>query len=276
MEYYNELEIPNYKVIKIKHLNHYKNNYKHSSTDNIFENNKGNNLHKIYNQFLVNPYLIRNDKYRNALFNNNKTQDNYQKNNLRKMKENIDERKTKMNPINYNKNSNYKDEPGEIINLANKNNNKNNYNINIRNQIFNEEKKNRYKEEYNDDYINPKNNIHTIDFPKIKNKNGNTIERAIEYNINLNNNCNDIYFTNNNNKLSLSYELKNKSNMKQYISPIIAKIAKNNYLIKNPYSYKHEYLGPSTLKNNPILYPISTYKFDYNKYIRNYHVNKFI
>ena len=272
MEYYNEIEIPNYKVIRIKNVNPYKNHYKHSSSDNIFVNNERNSLHKIYNQFLVNPYLIRNNKYRNALFNINKTQDNYEK----KMKENINESKKKLNPINYNKNLNYKDGHREIINLANKNYSKNKCDTNIRNQIFSEEKKNRCQKEYNNDYRKPSNNINTIEFPKIKNKSNNTIERAIEYNINLNNNCNDIFFTNNNNKLSLSYELKNKSNIKQYISPIIAKNAKNNYLIKNPYSYKLEYLGPSTLKNNPILYPISTYKFDFNRYIRNYHVNKFI
>ena len=44
----------------------------------------------------------------------------------------------------------------------------------------------------------------------------------------------------------------------------------------NPYSDKNEYLGPSYLKNNPILYPISTYKFDFNRYINNYHVKKFV
>ena len=61
-----------------------------------------------------------------------------------------------------------------------------------------------------------------------------------------------------------------------YISPVIAKIAKHNYLMGNPFSDKNEYLGPSKLRNNPILYPISTYKFDFNRYIRNYHVNKFV
>ena len=278
MEYYNEQEMPNYKVIKIKHLNHYKNQYKYSSTDNILENKGGNNLHKIYNKFLVNPYLIRNSRYRNALNNINKTQDNNKNINFQNIEE-LYEGKKDSNPNDLKNLINSDNSPTNNISSMRNNKNKNIFNTKIRNQLFNEEKKNNiYQEENINQPINSKNNLNNIDFPKIKNKNYNIIERPIEYNINYNKNYNDIYFTNNNNRLSLSYDVKNKNNIngKQYISPIIAKIAKNNYLMRNPYSDKNEYLGPSALINNPILYPISTYKFDFNRYIRNYHVNKFI
>ena len=72
MEYYNERENQNHKMIRIKNINNYKSRaYKHSSTDNIFKNNKGDTLHKIYNKFLINPYLVRNSRYINTLNNIN-------------------------------------------------------------------------------------------------------------------------------------------------------------------------------------------------------------
>ena len=83
----------------------------------------------------------------------------------------------------------------------------------------------------------------------------------------------------------LSYDKKGKNYLNksidyiennEYISPVIAKIAKHNYLMRNPYSDKNKYLGPSRLINNPILYPISTYKYDFDRYLKNHHVNKFV
>ena len=301
MEYYNGLETPNHQLIQIKNFNHFKNNsYKHSSTDNIFQNKRGDTLHKIYNKFLVNPYLIRNSRYQLALNNNiNFTQDdnNYKNNYNNKSNQTseesgkeIYEEKNEMNqnmPNNFNNYNNIiENEKNNDINFPNINNSKRENLIkspkNIRKQILNEENKNLYKEdEYNN---NPIIKYENIKFPKINNNNYKfnykTIERPIEYNVIFKNNNNDMYFSNNKNKLSLSYDIKNKKNLKNidnpYISPIIAKIAKHNYLMRNPYSDKNEYLGPSYLKNNPILYPISTYKFDFNRYIKNYHVNKFV
>ena len=46
--------------------------------------------------------------------------------------------------------------------------------------------------------------------------------------------------------------------------------------MRNPYSDKNEYLGPSYLIKNPILNPISTYKFDFNRYIQNYQADNYI
>ena len=292
MEYYNEQETQNHKVIKIKYLNNYKNkSYKHSSTDNIFQNKKGKSLHKIYNKFLVNPYLVRNSRYRNALNNINQTQDNNNRyKNIydyinRKEEENKEDKKEPIiNNINEELNTPLNNNFNHIfpnININKEDNMVNNIKS-IRQNFLNETNKNKNQEEYKNYLIN---NINVnkndeSEFPKIKNNNFNIIERPIEYNINDRNDHNDIYFTNNNNKLSLSYDVKNRKDIRniignQYISPIIAKIAKHNYLMRNPYSYKDEYLGPTSLKNNPILYPISTYKFDFNRYIKNYHVNKF-
>lgn len=275
MDYYNGQENPNYKIIKIKHLNNYKNQYKHSSTDNILENKIGSTLHKIYNKFLVSPYLTRNNKYRNALYNINKAHDNYKNNNFQTK----DEKQPKINnDLNNNILNNENEKKIHFAILD-----KNKYNINDRSQIFNEETKNQYQKENELELMKPKDKLDNVVLPKIINNkanysNNNIIERPIEYNINYNKDFNDIYYTNNNNRLSLSYDFKNKREIegKKYISPIIAKIAKNNYLANNPYSDKNEYLGPSSLKNNPILYPISTYKFDFNRYLRNYYINKFV
>lgn len=287
MEYYKEQETPNHKIIKIKHLNNFKHkSYKYSSTDNIFQKEKGESLHKIYNRFLISPYLIRKSRYQNALntididkvrFNNYYNSIN---NNIKKKEEIFEDRKE----INQDKknefNEHLKYEDDKYINFPNiiKNQNENEIkNHNIRNLILNEGNRNMYHEEYKNNLIN-KNEV--FEFPKINKKDNNKIQRSIEYNIIYKDNNNGMYYSNNNNKLSLSYDIKKSRNIKkfdknQYISPIIAKIAKHNYLMRNPYSGKDEYLGPSNLKNNPILYPVDTYKFDFNRYINRYHINKF-
>ena len=288
MEYYNEGETPNHKMIKIKNINNFKKKgYKHSSTDNIFNNKKGISLDKIYNKFLTNPYLVRNSRYINALNSINYTRDdtkyfinNNYDNNPKSEEKNYENMKEK--EITYDKSdelNNYlKYEDNHNNNFQNININKNENIIktpkNIRRQILNEDNKNRYQEEYKSNQIN---NYKNIKYPIINNNiNYNKIERPIEYNIIYKNNDNDMYYSNNKNKLSLSYDVKNRKLEDQYISPVIAKIAKHNYLMRNPFTDKEQYLGPTTLKNNPILYPISTYKFDFDRYIRNYHVNKYV
>ena len=166
-----------------------------------------------------------------------------------------------------------------LINEQNINNNRNN--INIRKKIMN--KKNITPYDYNDNYNNYQYKIKNETVPSYfsnKYKNKIIIERPIEYNIKKEKENIDSFYTNNNDKLYLSYDIGRKEYLNgsldnEYISPVIAKIAKHNYLMKNPYTDKKENLGPSMLRNNPILYPISTYKFDFKRYINNYHVNKF-
>lgn len=299
MKYYNESEIPNHKEIKINYLNKNKRKKLHRSTDNIFETYKGYTLHTIYNNFLVNPYLVRNKKYQIALNNypgKNQTYryryNNY--NNIINDNENYMRQNSYRNEnINYNENNKYENQGYDSFQNSMELPKINMYQNNIKNQklirkkIINEENKN------NPNY---KNNFQTISaekkyipqYPKIENiKDKIIIERPIEYNIKNKKEYNDSFYTNNNNKLYLSYDHNKKikylnksmeyaENNNEYISPVVAKIAKHNYLMKNPYSDKNEYLGPSRLRNNPILYPISTYKFDFNRYIKNYHVNKFV
>ena len=68
---------------------------------------------------------------------------------------------------------------------------------------------------------------------------------------------------------SYIYELSENMCKNTYESPIITKIARQNYITHNPYTSKKVDLGLSSLKNNPILYPINSYKFDLRKYIEN-------
>lgn len=280
MRYYNENEMPNHKELQINYLNRPKKNYriiKHKSTDNIFETYRGYTLHTIYNNFLVNPYLIRNSRYKN-IFNENTERNirikkryfnsnfNYlmNNNNEEEKKDYIKKNSNKYN-ISINDNNEYEyNEPEKMLfpQIENKNINNGN-NINIRKRIIN----------------NYQNYIKNETIPS-SNKEKIIMQRPIEYNIKNKGESIDSSFTNNN-KLYLSYDLGKKKYLNRsvdndYISPVIAKIAKHNYLMKNPYSDKNEYLGPSMLKNNPILYPISTYKFDFKRYINNYHVNKFV
>ena len=74
--YYNKNVNQNHKIIKLKNINNYKGRaFKHSSTDNILKNNKGDTLHKINNKFLINPYFVRNSRYINRLNNINYTKE---------------------------------------------------------------------------------------------------------------------------------------------------------------------------------------------------------
>ena len=252
MDYYNEREIPyedssNY-YIKRKIMN------KNISSDNIYQTNKSTSLHNIYNQFLVSSYPPKYNYLYNMKYTNNTLNNNVQKN--------ISIPIINRNNINYsssytqgdlNNKKNYKTIPSPLRIQR--------YQFNIKDNINNNE--NQLKD------INNKNKYYKQ----------NIIERPIEYNINVNNNCIDNFYTNNKNKLSLSYDTKLSNNYllrNQYISPIITNIAKKNYMQNNPFSDKNIYLGPSALKSNPILYPIDTYKIDFNRYIRDNYVNKFI
>lgn len=323
MYYFNESEFPNHKEIKINNLSDYKKKKVHRSTDNIFGEYRGYTLHTIYNNFLINPYLIRNSKYHNALNNQNpKTQilkhynSNYLYNkNQKALSEPIsnnkkggyeeysglytnsdDNNKNMKYKMNENYNYNYNQPKNLMLPKINNNNYLSNENyINIRKKIMNEEIKNKqlYEnnlKETNDINFSLGNNL--TKYQKIPRKYYNKsmiIERPIEYIIKTQNKFNDSFYTNNYDKLYLSYDNKGRNNRysnksvdyaidynDEYISPVVAKIAKHHYLMRNPYSDKKEYLGPTRLTNNPILYPISTYKYDYERYFKNYYVNKFI
>jgi hypothetical protein len=116
MYYYNEKEIPNHKEIKINYLNNNKKKFIHRSTDNIFGTYRGYTLHTIYNNFLVNPYLVRNRRYQNAI------NENYEKNRTLNNK----------NRYMYNKNVNNIIEKNNINSIRNEYSNDNN-NIKINN-----------------------------------------------------------------------------------------------------------------------------------------------
>ena len=252
MDYYNEEEVsyngPNdyYKRHKIMNKN--------ISSDNIYKTNKSMNLHNIYNQFLVSSYPPKYNNLYNIKYTNNNITTHFHKN--------ISIPKINSNNVNYNSSHTQ----GYFVD---KNNYKKNsssfriekYQFNIQDSI------NKYEGQLKDDNSRKKSYNHNI------------IERPIEYNINVNNNYTDNFYTNNNNKLSLSYDIKFSNNnllKNKYTSPIITNIAKKNYIQNNPFSDKNIYLGPTMLKTNPILYPIDTYKIDFNRYIKDNYVNKFI
>ena len=301
MNYYNEREIPNHREIKINYLNKYKKKKVHRSTDNIFGTYRGYTLHTIYNKFLINPYLVRNSRYKNAINENTQRPINRYSYNNSVENGNGNLYLNNINNENINKifsnyeTKEYNNKPKNLkfpkINFNLNNMNKGYY---IRKKIINEENKNNllYENNNNKEIKEPivSEKKYIPEYPKIKNDNYNTInnisiERPIEYNIKTERDYNNSYYTNNNDKLYLSYDKKQRykylnrsldtiQQQNEYISPVIAKIAKHNYLMRNPYSDKKEYLGPSRLKNNPILYPVITYKFDFNRFIRDYHVNK--
>ncbi len=323
MYYFNQREIPNHKEIKINNLSDYKKKKVHRSTDNIFGEYRGYTLHTIYNNFLINPYLVRNSKYHNALnAQNQKTQilKHYNNKYLLNKNQNVlnepirNERKgggylglcsnfEDNNESNENmrykmiENYNYNQNTNLMFPKINNNNYLNNKNyINVKKKIRNYEIKNKlfYEnnlKEINDINFSLGNNISKYQtFPKKYHNKSMIIERPIEYIIKTQNKFNDSFYTNNYDKLCLSYDSRGRKNNKysnksvdysldydnEHISPVVAKIAKHHYLMRNPYSEKDEYLGPTRLTNNPILYPISTYKYDYERYLKNYSVNKFI
>ncbi len=143
-----------------------------------------------------------------------------------------------------------------------------NENISENNNIFN-----------NYQLTEDSNNIH--DYKNINPYSLNGKESLFSKRNNNNLNLNMIDYNNNNdknnNKLYLSHDyINDRLNNRGYLSPIITKIAKKNYLGDNPYTDKDPNLGPSILKKNPILYPIDTYKFDFNRYIKNDYVNKYV
>ena len=319
MYYFNEESSPNHKEIKIRNLSNYKKMKVHRSTDNIFGTYRGYTLHSIYNNFLINPYLVRNSKYHNALNDQNqKTQilkyynNKYLHNkNLNKLNEPINNEgkvgreysgfytnhNDNIKPMNYKMEENYNQPPNmKFTNVHDNHNYLTNENyINIKKMRMNEDIKNKsiYEnnlKEINDINLSLRSDISNYqENPKKYYNNDMIIERPIEYIIKTQRKLDDSFYINDYyDKIRSSYNNKKRNNRysnrsvdftidydKEYISPVVAKNAKHHYLMRNPYTEKEEYLGPTSLTNNPILYPISTYKYDYERYLKDYYVNKF-
>ena len=283
--------INDYNSLMIKPGNRIQNNYVRNSSEDIFKRNKFVNYDKIYNQFLTSPYppmyYKRSARYNDDLYKiksmNEKENlvdkdiNNYQYthpqdyNEIRLLNQNkINSYNTKINNE-YNYLNNNKDLEEEIkkepIYSRNKIldksliNNSRNYHYNNYGNLT----------EYDD--ININNNLDYQISNNINDKNTLDVKNSFHKMNNINN-LNNIDI--NNNRLSVSNDkIRETYNNKGYVSPIIAQIAKKNYLENNPYSAKEQNLGPSMLKINPILYPIDTYKFDFNRYIKGDFVNKY-
>ena len=286
--------INNYNSITITPRNRIRHNYLRNSSEDILKRNNFINYDKIYNQFLTSPYP--------PMYYQRPVKEIENQYNLKqiKEKETLDDGSNNNNN-NNNYQYNYPTEDYNELNLLNQNrinsyNTKNNdeykylnYNKTIedekksilsRNKILNKSLLNNRNYHYNDydrtenDDIN--NNINNINNQILNNN----IHDKNSYDLNEKNlfhkKNNDI----NNNRLVLSYDniknMRENNDNKGYVSPTIAQIAKKNYLGNNPYSDKEQNLGPSMLKSNPILYPIDTYKFDFNRYIKGEYVNKFV
>ena len=283
MSYINEYRFIN------NQQNQSQNNYiRNKSSERIIKRTSFINYDKIYNQFLTTPYPPMyyqrfnknnenkyNNKINKEISKQNIYDENYNQfippqnyNNFDKLNQNkinsFNERYIKRN--NYlNNNQALEEELRREERRTPRNKNLNpslissNLNYHYNNNIMTEngdDNNKRYKLENNSF------NRHTN---KIKNIESNEDELII--NRKNNNNFNEI---NNdyNNKLGFSYDnVKEIQRNEGYVSPIIAQIAKKNYLVDNPYTEKDQNLGHSMLKSNPILYPIDTYKFDFNRYI---------
>ena len=281
MSYINEYRLIN------NPKNESQNNYiRYNSSEKIFKKNPYLNYDKIYNQFLTTPYP---PMYYQRFIKNNENQYNIKIDKEINKKDIYDEDNNQLiPPKNYN---NFDILNQNRINSYNEKYNKRNIYLNKnpaleeelrrverrtpRNKILNPSLMNsNINYHYNNNIMTENGDINrgyqlTNDY---NNRYNNTIENT-ESNENefinrrrINNNFNTI--NKENNRLGFSYDsLKEIKRNERYVSPIIAKIAKKNYLGDNPYTEKQQNLGNSMLKSNPILYPIDTYKFDFNRYI---------
>ena len=281
MSYINEYRLIN------NPKNESQNNYiRYNSSEKIFKKNPYLNYDKIYNQFLTTPYP---PMYYQRFIKNNENQYNIKIDKEINKKDIYDEDNNQLiPPKNYN---NFDILNQNRINSYNEKYNKRNNYLNKnpaleeelrrverrtpRNKILNPSLMNsNINYHYNNNIMTENGDINrgyqlTNDY---NNRYNNTIENT-ESNENefinrrrINNNFNTI--NKENNRLGFSYDsLKEIKRNERYVSPIIAKIAKKNYLGDNPYTEKQQNLGNSMLKSNPILYPIDTYKFDFNRYI---------
>ena len=271
---------------------YFRNKHKNFSFDKYPRN--ATTLHNLYNKFLILKYPnSRNRGYFNN--NNNTIKNNVATNNV-------------INNINFNNenNLNNKQYYNEISKNLNDNSNKDNeYKLQEEKQIIFSNKtpniqRHNMRIGYTPNKINqPYQLSNEIQFQEINDKKTN-IDNNNNYNNNYNNNISDNYNRNfNNNYINYKRKILNtpikasnynyfanndqndddcsrSSKNKGYLSPVITNIAKHYYLSGNPYSDKNEDLGPSNLRINPIVYPIDSYRFDFNRYIRGDYVKKFV
>ena len=262
----------------------YQRDYIRNYSEDNFIRNHYINYDKIYNTFLTSRYPPMN--YRSSTIDIDNPYNDFGY-------------KDELNNNNNESINNYQYRQAQTINSEynniddyyhlNKNGNKNENEIRRRQQTSpndimidknyhfkkNEEDMNNYNNYQLTENSNNNNNDYNIENPyKLNDKE--LFRKRNDNNTNINmldNNNNNI----NNNKLYQSYDnIKERINNRGYLSPIITKIAKKNFLGDNPYTDKEQNLGPSILKNNPILYPVNTYKFDFNRYIKNDYVNKYV
>ena len=263
--------------------------------ENIFRRPRFINYDRIYNRFLTNHYPPL--YYKNSSIE----VDNLTKNKIFEEANKIYEDKDE--------NLYEKRRPDEYENIysLNKEKNYNNHNQDLKNDYFkndfplkedrnqkikespseNEQNKNenyQYNPSYNNYHYN--NNESDKINQNIKNYNNYKITES-HYNKNNENqyNNNQRYLRNNSfstyrdlnkediNSFGAFDESSRNTKNKGYISPIITQIAKKNYLGDNPFTGKNQNLGPTTLKSNPIVYPINTYKIDLNRYKNKFSLN---
>ena len=246
-------DFENHKEIQIKCMNK-----KKKSTDNIFNDRTDDSLHKLYNSFLINQYKYPKARYTNAIVNSNPKQ------NIKNIKY------LKINQTNISS------EKKKDINHSTIGEQRNNYSIFYNRTIKKEIHKKCKRNEYSKD--NETNS--QFELPKINNKNT-RLEKLMKFRINDNNENKIIEQSYNQiknyNILPYDFGKRAKKNNLQdfHISPVVERILKQNYLMNNPYSERVDNLGPSSLKNNIILYPISTYKFDFKRFIKDYRIHQF-
>lgn len=236
--------------------------YKNSSieVDNLTKNknfeeankiygDEGENIYEKRKQFENNENIYSLNEEQNYNNHNQDLQNDYFKNEFplkedknQKIKESSNEKEQNKNEnYQYNRSYNnyhYNNNKSDTINQNIKNqNNYNNYKITE--SYYNKDNKNQYN--YNQRYLRSNSFSNNRDLYK-----------------------EDI------NSFGVFNESSRNSNNKGYISPIITQIAKKNYLVDNPFTGKNQNLGPTTLKSNPIVYPINTYKIDLNRYMNKF------
>ena len=275
--------------------NNFHNSYIRNNSDNNLIKKNFINYDKIYNKFLISPYrpiyynrstIDFDNQYDNNIYkeitkevndddNNNylyrQAQTNNDLNTLDAQIKNNNFSRNIRNDYQYLNNNKFTENEMRRIQQTPSNerysNNNFHYNMNKDEINLNENVNN-----YNNYQLTEDSNI-IHDYSK---KNAYELNEKELFN-KRNDNSANLNTINNNDKLHVSYDnIRERNNNRGYVSPIITQIAKKNFLGDNPYSDKEQNLGPTMLKNNPILYPIDTYKFDFNRYIKGDFVNKFV
>lgn len=266
-------ELFNHKTIHSKHLSCPEDISTNRSTDNIFLQNRMISLHNIYNQFLVNPYLNRR-KIFDLKFSNRNITNTMNNNYLENFQPEIEINNKKEQ--NYHYFNNYEDNSNTERLMQNNIENQR-YNNNIDERQFQQnlrtpQRKRDIEIETNRKFYSPAPQEYRpskeIQYQEYSNNNYNRLSPRTIYE----NELAKHNYPNNNQELQAINDVLEK---KEFISPVITKIAKKNYLSQNPYSAKKETLGPTMLQMNPILYPIDSYKFDFDRYIRRDYVKKY-